>query len=64
MEASALNLPVIMPKHLEENAGGIKGSEDMTAAVLSVKKREDRGSVRDLDGYNSEIIKSFRELIL
>ncbi len=60
LEAACLDLDIIMPKHLEKYVEGIKGTSDLKASLLSLKKRDHK--FNDLSDYNQEIIKKINNL--
>ena len=61
MEALSLDLDVIMPKHLEKYVSGyIKGSDDIMASLLNIKKRKHHFNA--LKDYNEDIINKINNL--
>lgn len=56
MEAMAVGLPVYCPTHLEQYIDGLKGSDDLVAAVSKAGKAEKHPD--DLTDYNKKIIDS------
>ena len=61
LEALALGLDVIMPKHLEKYVDNeISGSEDIKSSILNLKKHKHK--FNGLEKYNSNIKKKINNL--
>lgn len=62
MEALCLGLPIFFPEHLEKYNVGLKGVEDMTKTLLSVKKYP-KHKFDPLDDYNRGIKTAIDEML-
>ena len=60
MEAMAVGLPVYCPRHLEQYIDGLRGCDDLVAALAAAKKTEKQPD--DLAAYNGAILESFKKL--
>lgn len=60
MEARALGLPQICPRHLEKYCEGLHGTDDMVEALASFQRTEKAQD--DLHEYNAEIVRRIRTL--
>lgn len=60
MEARALGLPQICPRHLEKYCEGLHGVDDMVEAMVHAERRP--RSRDDLHDYNAEIIRRVKRL--
>lgn len=60
LEAKCLDLDIVMPKHLEKYVEGIKGSGDIQASLLSIKKR--KHTFNSLNDYNNDITDKINNL--
>ncbi|MBE6160872.1 MAG: glycosyltransferase [Firmicutes bacterium] len=61
LEAKALGLDIIMPKHLEKYIDGINGTNDIVKSILKLKKHEKK--YNSLKSYNNDIIKKINNLL-
>ncbi len=60
LEALALDLDIIMPKHLEKYVDGIKGTDNIGLSILNIQKRKHK--FNNLDEYNQKIINQINNL--
>lgn len=60
LEAKALGLDIVMPKHLEKYIDDIKGTNDIVDALNKLKKHSKK--LNSLDKYNNKSIKEFYKL--
>ena len=61
LEAKALGLDIVMPKHLEKYVDGINGTKDIVKSILKLKKHDKKYD--DLKKYNNDIIKKINNLL-
>ena len=61
LEAKALGLDIIMPKHLEQYVEGITGTKDVVKSIIKLKKHNKKYD--DLKRYNNDIIKKINNLL-
>ena len=61
LEAKALGLDIVMPKHLEKYVDGINGTKDIVKSILKLKKHDKKCD--DLKKYNNDIIKKINNLL-
>lgn len=61
LEAKALGLDIVMPKHLEKYVDDIKGTDDVIAAMIDLKRTKKKRD--DLEKYNSKSLETFYSII-
>ena len=61
LEAKALGLDIVMPKHLEKYVDDIEGTDDIISTITNLKKH--KKEYDDLKEYNDKSIKEFNDMI-
>ncbi len=61
LEAKALGLDIVMPKHLEQYVDGIKGTNDIIKSLCDLKKHSKK--YNSLKEYNEKSIDEFNKMI-
>ena len=60
LEAKALGLDIVMPKHLEKYVDDINGTDDIIGTITNLKKH--KKTYDDLKEYNNRSIKEFEKI--
>ena len=61
LEAKALGLDIVMPKHLEKYVDDINGTDDIVDSLNNLKKDKKRHD--DLSDYNKKSLKTFYDMV-